>query len=79
MVLWLHDTFQLTKNMNKEQVCSECKLFINEDSFGNGWWEYHQKETYCENGACEDGVEIKVRESSPDTDNDNNNLLKWYD
>ena len=48
--------------MNKEQVCSECKLFINEDSFGNGW--------------CEDGVEIKVGESSPDTDNDNNNLLK---
>ena len=62
--------------MNEEQVCSECKLFINEDSFGNGWCEFHQKETFCENGACEDGVEIKVGKSSPDTDNDNNNLLK---
>ncbi len=70
------NTYQLTKNMNKEQVCSECKLFVNEDSFGNGWCEFHQKGTFCENGACEDGVEIKVGESSPDTDNDNNNLLK---
>ena len=34
------------------QVCSECKLFTNEDSFGDGWCEFHQKETFCENGAC---------------------------
>jgi hypothetical protein len=40
------------------QVCSECKLFTNEDSFGDGWCEFHQKETFCENGACEDGIEI---------------------
>ena len=40
------------------QVCSECKLFTNEDSFGDGWCEFHQKETFCENGDCEDGIEI---------------------
>ena len=40
------------------QVCSECKLFTNEDSFGDGWCEFHQKETFCENGACEDGIEM---------------------
>lgn len=46
------------------QVCSECKLFTNEDSFGDGWCEFHQKETFCENGACEDGIEIAEEGSS---------------
>lgn len=45
--------------MNEKQVCSECKLFANEDSFGNGWCEFHQKEAFCENVACEDGIEIE--------------------
>ena len=40
------------------QVCSECKLITNDDSFGVGWSEFHQKETFCENGACEDRIEI---------------------
>lgn len=62
--------------MNQEQVCGECKLFTNEDSFGNGWCEFHQKETFCENVACEDGIEIIEGSSFPNTDNDNNNLLK---
>lgn len=44
--------------MNQEQVCGECKLFANEDAFGNGWCEFHQKEAFCENVACEDGIEI---------------------
>ena len=52
--------------MNKEQVCSECKLFTNEDSFGNGWCEFHQKETFCENEACKDG-EVKGRDFSSRT------------
>lgn len=39
------------------QVCGECKLFVNEDSFGNGWCEFHQKNAFCENRACEDGEE----------------------
>ena len=52
--------------MNKEQVCSGCKLFTNEDSFGNGWCEFHQKETFCENEACKDG-EVKGRDFSSRT------------
>ena len=62
--------------MNQEQVCGECKLFTNEDSFGNGWCEFHQKEAFCENVACEDGIEIIEGSSFPNTDNDNNNPLK---
>lgn len=58
--------------MNEKQVCSECKLFTNEDSFGNGWCEFHQKEAFCENVACEDGIEIE-EDISSDTDNDDNN------
>ena len=58
--------------MNEKQVCGECKLFTNEDSFGNGWCEFHQKETFCENVACEDGIEIE-EDISSDTDNDDNN------
>ena len=45
--------------MDDKQVCGECKLFTNEDSFGNGWCEFHQKEAFCENVACEDGIEIE--------------------
>lgn len=41
---------------SKKQVCGECKLFTDEDSFGNGWCEFHQKEAFIENGACEDGL-----------------------
>lgn len=59
--------------MNNRQVCSECKLFAYEDSFGNGWCEFHQKKAFCENVACEDGIEGKL---SLDTDDDNSNLLK---
>lgn len=62
--------------MNNRQVCSECKLFANEDSFGNGWCEFHQKEVFCENVACEDGIEIIEGKLSLDTENDNDNLLK---
>ena len=62
--------------MNNKQVCGECKLFANEDSFGNGWCEFHQKEAFCENVACKDGIEIIEGSSFPNTDNDNNNLLK---
>ncbi len=62
--------------MNQEQVCGECKLFANEDSFGNGWCEFHQKEAFCENVACEDGIEIIEGKLSLDTNNDNDNLLK---
>ena len=58
--------------MNEKQVCGECKLFTNEDSFGNGWCEFHQKEAFCENVACEDGIEIE-EDISSDTDNDDNN------
>ena len=57
--------------MNKDQVCSECKLFTNEDSFGNGWCEFHQKETFCENEACDDGIEISGDSSLDKDDNDN--------
>ena len=49
--------------MNVKQVCDECKLFTNEDSFGNGWCEYHQKKVFCENIACQNG-EIKGRDFS---------------
>lgn len=62
--------------MNNRQVCSECKLFAYEDSFGNGWCEFHQKEAFCENVACEDGIEIIEGKFSLDTENDNDNLLK---
>lgn len=62
--------------MNNRQVCSECKLFAYEDSFGNGWCEFHQKEDFCENVACEDGIEIIEGKLSLDTENDNDNLLK---
>lgn len=62
--------------MNNRQVCSECKLFAYEDSFGNGWCEFHQKEAFCENIACEDGIEIIEGKLSLDTENDNDNLLK---
>lgn len=62
--------------MNNRQVCSECKLFAYEDSFGNGWCEFHQKEAFCENVACEDGIEIIEEKLSLDTENDNDNLLK---
>ncbi len=62
--------------MNNRQVCSECKLFAYEDSFGNGWCEFHQKEAFCENVACEDGIEIIEGKLSLDTENDNDNLLK---
>ena len=57
--------------MNKDQVCSECKLFTNEDSFGDGWCEFHQKETFCENEACDDGIEISGDSSLDKDDNDN--------
>nr|DAV21943.1 MAG TPA: High-potential iron-sulfur protein-sulfur protein, METAL BINDING PROTEIN [Caudoviricetes sp.] len=59
--------------MNNRQVCSECKLFAYEDSFGNGWCEFHQKEAFCENVACEDGIEIIEGSSSLDM-NINSNL-----
>lgn len=49
--------------MNEKQVCGECKLFTNEDSFGNGWCEYHQRKVFCENIACQNG-EIKGRDFS---------------
>lgn len=49
--------------MDSRDVCSECKFFINEDSFGSGWCELHQKKAFCENGACEGG-EIKGRDFS---------------
>ncbi len=62
--------------MNNRQVCSECKLFAYEDSFGNGWCEFHQKKAFCENVACEDGIEIIEGKLSLDTENDNDNLLK---
>ena len=62
--------------MSNRQVCSECKLFAYEDSFGNGWCEFHQKEAFCENVACEDGIEIIEGKLSLDTENDNDNLLK---
>lgn len=58
--------------MDDKQVCGECKLFTNEDSFGNGWCEFHKKYSFCENVACEDGIEIKGDKSS-DTGNNNNN------
>lgn len=60
--------------MNNRQVCSEYKLFAYEDSFGNGWCEFHQKEAFCENVACEDGIEIIERQISLNTDNDYSNL-----
>ena len=72
--------------MDDKQVCGECKLFTNEDSFGNGWnshhplpnessfgngWcEFHQKEAFCENVACEDGIEIEG-DNSYDMGNNN--------
>ena len=37
--------------MDDKQVCGECKLFTNEDSFGNGWCEFHKKYSFCENVA----------------------------
>lgn len=52
--------------MDRHDVCSECKFFINEDSFGNGWCGLHQKDCFCENGACEDG-EVKGRDFSSRT------------
>lgn len=42
---------------SKKQVCGECELFTNEDAFGNGWCEFHQKEAFIENCACEDGLQ----------------------
>lgn len=59
--------------MNNRQVCSECKLFAYEDSFGNGWCEFHQKEAFCENVACEYGIKIIEGSSSLDM-NINSNL-----
>lgn len=58
--------------MNNRQVCSECKLFAYEDSFGNGWCEFHQKEAFCENVVCEDGIEIIEGSSSLDMDINSN-------
>lgn len=46
--------------MNKKRVCSECKLFTNEDPFGSGWCEFHQKEVFCDNVACKDGIEKDI-------------------
>lgn len=57
--------------MDKNQIYSECKLFTDEDSFGDGWCEFHQKEIFCENGACEDGIEIIGWESSLDMNDAN--------
>lgn len=70
--IFAHTNIERSLYMNEKQVCSECKLFANEDSFGNGWCEFHQKETFCENVACEDGIEIE-EDISSDTDNDDNN------
>lgn len=56
--------------MNDKQVCGECKLFTKEDSFGHGWCEFHQKEAFCENVACEDGIEIEG-DNSYDMGNNN--------
>ena len=61
--------------MNDKQVCGECKLFTNEDSFGNGWCEFHQKEAFCENVACEDVIEIEG-DNSHNTGNNNQWKLK---
>jgi hypothetical protein len=47
-------------------------LFAYEDSFGNGWCEFHQKEAFCENVACEDGIEIIEGSSSLDMDINSN-------
>lgn len=65
------EDIQNKRVMNKDQVCSECKLFTNEDSFGDGWCEFHQKETFCENEACDDGIEISGDSSLDKDDNDN--------
>lgn len=51
---------------SKKQVCGECKLFTDEDTFGNGWYEFHQNEAFIENSACEDGL-TKDREFSSRT------------
>lgn len=51
---------------SKKQVCGECKLFIDEDSFGNGWCEFHQKKAFIEDCACEDG-EVKGHDFSSHT------------
>lgn len=54
------------------QVCSECKLFTEEDILGNGWCEFHLKESFCENGACEDGIEKGDGYDIPDVVENNN-------
>lgn len=42
--------------MDKENVCSECKLYSEESVLGDGWCELHQRPTFCDNMACEDGL-----------------------
>lgn len=54
------------------QVCSECKFFTEEDILGNGWCEFHLKESFCENGACKDGIE-KENEYSISNEIESNN------
>nr|DAQ36140.1 MAG TPA: hypothetical protein [Caudoviricetes sp.] len=48
---------------NKYKVCGECRFFIDEDAFGNGWCDKHNKECFCENGSCMDVEDIVTKAS----------------
>lgn len=44
---------------NKDKICGECKFFTDEDAFGDGRCNKHDKECFSENMAC-DGMEYNT-------------------